>query len=184
MKPAASPVAVSSEDIPGPRHVCAFFESPEDEYRLLLPFARACERCGDRCFQFLEGARGADVPSTLVSADLSGWRDTYRRGGQFVIGEMLQFVRQTLEHGPGVPRTRAWGTMQWPVRNALTPEELAQLERRMDAIVARTDGIVICAYQVGRYDTEGTLGVLRAHPWLLVDGRLEENPVYDAGASA
>ena len=178
----------------GPRHACAFFDGPEEEYRALVPFTRACAKCGDRCFQFLDGRRkaervrrlggaGVDLSAMPVAAELRGWDETYLRGGRFVIDEMLELAREILRPGPGVPRARAWTNMEWAVQDHPAGRELVEYESRVDSVIAGTDAIVICAYQVGHYGAEVALGVLRAHPWILVDGQLEANPAYAGVAS-
>jgi predicted nucleic acid-binding Zn-ribbon protein len=176
-------------EIAGPRHVCAFFDGPEEEYRSLIPFAKACAKCGDRFFQFLDGDRkservrrleeaGVDMSAAQGNAEVRSWGETYLRGGNFVIDEMLELAREVLERGPGIARARAWTNMEWAGRNVRAARELVEYERRVDSVIARTDAIVICAYRVGCYSAEVAIELLRAHPWILVDGKLEANPAH------
>jgi len=177
------------KDIAAPRHACAFFDGPEEEYRALIPFVKECARCGDRFFQFLDSSDGAervrrlkeagvDVPAMPAQAEIHSWEETYLRGGRFVIGEMLELARQMLEHGPGVPRARAWTNMEWAARHVPGSNQLVEYESLVDSVIASTDAIVICAYRVGRYSPDVVFGVLKAHPWILIDGKIEANPCH------
>jgi hypothetical protein len=187
MKPEAEPVDVCAREIAGPRHACAFFESPEEEYRVLSPFAQQCAGCGDRCFQFLDPAhkaervrrlaeRGTDV--SAIRDGVLGWDETYLRGGRFVISEMLAFIHDILNRSNGATRARAWANMEWAAQKVAVEGELVEYESRLNSLIEQGDGIVVCAYQVGRHSPELALGVLQAHPWILVGNILEPNPAY------
>jgi hypothetical protein len=193
MKPGSTSVKISSERIRGPRHACAFFDGLEEEYRVLLPFASACAKCGERCLQFLDGehkserlrrltAGGADLPSVPGATELRTWPETYLRDGRFVMSEMLELAREILKGDPGAPRVRLWANMEWAVSNVAAKDELLGYESRLNPLIDDSDAIVVCAYQVGRHSPEVALGVLKAHPWILVGDSLEANPCYSPGA--
>lgn len=185
MKTETNSLAITGQQIAGSRHACAFFDGPEEEYRVLLPFAKDCAQCGDRCFHLLAAERkaertqwlaeaGVDVAAVQGGAELLSWDETYLRGGRFVIDEMLELIRELVDRGNGAPRARLWAN----VPNALADEALVEYESRLNPVIERSDAIVVCTYPVGRYSAEFALGVLRAHPWILVNGKLEPNPVY------
>jgi hypothetical protein len=187
MRPEAMPVDVCAPDIAGPRHACAFFDGPEDEYRVLSPFAQQCARCGERCFQFFDPAHKAERISVLeksgadvaaIRDGMRGWDETYLRGGRFVIAEMLQFAHEILDRSNGAPRARVWGNMEWAGRELSRERDLVEYESRLNAVIEQGDGIVVCAYRSARHSPEVALGVLQVHPWILVGSRLEPNPAY------
>jgi hypothetical protein len=189
MKSVARSEQISSEQVRGPRHVCAFFDDMEEEYRVLVPFAKACVKCGSRCFQFLDGehkserirrltAGGVDLPSLPGETELRSWEETYLRDGRFVLTEMLAYVRGILQVLPTGPRVHLWANMEWALSNVPVGNQLVEYEASLNPIVDNSEAIVVCAYQVGRYSSELALGVLKAHPWILVGDRLEANPCY------
>lgn len=180
------PVDVTGEQIPGPRHACAFFDGSEEEYRVLLPFAKSCLRCGDRCFQFVDPRRKGERTRRLEEAgmtvslapggiDLRSWDETYLRGGRFVADEMLELVREIVS---GSPRARVWANMGWAFRDTPVAEALIDYEFRLNAVMESSGAVIVCVYEAGRYSSDVALGVLRVHPWIVVDGRLERNPAY------
>ena len=184
MKPETNSLA--SERIAGPRHAVAFFDGPEEEYRVLLPFAKACAECGDRCFHFLARERKAERAQKLAEAgvdlsaspgrtELRGWDESYLRGGRFVPGEMIDLVREIID---GTPRARWWANMEWTAQQVVKEEALVEYEFRLNPLIEQRNAIVVCVYQVGHHSANVALGVLRAHPWIVVNGKLEPNPVY------
>lgn len=77
-------------------HACAFFRDREEEFSVLLPFAREGFDRGDRLFQIVdarhrpERLRGlADAGMAADEADPAGqvevrpWEEAYQRGGRF-----------------------------------------------------------------------------------------------------
>src|SRR3954467_5588633 len=56
------------------RHVCAFFHSKEEEYRVLLPFIMEGFEQGDRAFHIIDGHRLPDHMRRLQGAgiDIAG----------------------------------------------------------------------------------------------------------------
>ena len=94
------------------RHVCAFFNSPNDEYGTLLPFICEGISCGHRAFHVLPSkhrrehldrltAAGVDVAATQKSGQLevAASEDTYTRGGRFNKEAMLALIQEVLRTG-------------------------------------------------------------------------------------
>ncbi|MDB5881538.1 MAG: hypothetical protein JWP43_1416, partial [Ramlibacter sp.] len=140
--------------IAGPRHAVAFFDGPEEEYRVLLPFAKACSQCGDRCLQFLDPARKAERAQKLAQGgvdlaapgrtELFGWDESYLRGGRFVPGEMIEWIRAIID---ARPPARWWADMGWSAQ--LKEAILVEYEARLNPVVEQRDAVVVCVYRVG-----------------------------------
>src|SRR5258707_8490425 len=78
------------------RHVCAFFHSPDEEYRVLLPFIKEGFECGEKAFHIVDPKlrqehlrRFASVRIDVAAVEQSGqvqlrnWADSYLRDGHF-----------------------------------------------------------------------------------------------------
>ena len=48
MKIRAAPIRFAGSQLTETRHVCAFFNNEEEEYRVLLPFIKDGFACGDK----------------------------------------------------------------------------------------------------------------------------------------
>src|SRR3954462_14233936 len=117
---AAEPLRFAGTFLRDYRHVCALFDTQDDEYRILAPFIRDGLKNGERGITVVPDERqdhlarlreeGIDVDATRRSRQLEclGSRETYLRDGRFDQNAMLDFIRQALEAGPslGFPRTR------------------------------------------------------------------------------
>src|ERR1700735_94265 len=78
------------------RHVCAFFNSREDEYNVTIPFIKDGFECGDKAVHIINPARCADHLLRMGTAgidtqslrengqfELHDWYDTFFRDGAF-----------------------------------------------------------------------------------------------------
>lgn len=173
---------------PGSHHACAFFDGPEEEYKVLVPFAKECASCGDRCFHFVDpdrtvdrmkvlGEAGVSVSAALGCIELRSWEESYLRGGRFHVEAMLALIREILASGGG-RRVSVWANMEWALRRAPGVDGLVEYENRVNHTLESCDCIIVCVYEAGHYSAEIAMDVLRAHPWIVVDGKLEVNPLY------
>src|ERR1700674_2326707 len=93
-------------------HACAFFNTREEEYRLLLPFTQEGFGRGDKAFQIVDRQHrqerlqrlkeaGIDTDATTRTGQLEirAWGDAYLRGGRFDQNAMLALVDEVLSGG-------------------------------------------------------------------------------------
>jgi hypothetical protein len=140
------------------RHVCAFFHSPDEEYRVLLPFvAEGLER-GERAFHIVDPtmreehvgrlrAGGIDVAQARDRGQLEVrlWEEAYLRGGHFDQNAMLALIQTVLEDGParGYPLTRLVAHMEWALEDRPGVDDLVEYETRLNYLLPRYPDPVI-----------------------------------------
>src|SRR5688500_4920015 len=91
------------------RHVCAFFNSKEEEYRVLLPFVKEGFAQGDKAFHIVNPVHrpehlrrlereGIDVAAAQENRQLEvlRWEDAYLKEGRFDQNRMLALLEQVL----------------------------------------------------------------------------------------
>ena len=110
MKTALKPIRFAGSQLDETRHVCAFFHSADEEYRVLLPFIRDGFDTGDRAIHVVSPSRREDhlrrlseVGIDTAAARLSGQlevqnnTDAYLRDGRFDPGSAAAGVRESSE---------------------------------------------------------------------------------------
>ena len=156
--PQAAPVHLAGSLLERSRHVCAFFHSPDEEYRVLLPFvAEGIER-GERAFHIVDPslredhsrrleAGGVDVVGALQRGQLEVrlWEEAYLRGGHFDQDAMLALIQAVLEEGParGFPLTRLVAHMEWALEDRPGVDDLVEYETRLNYLLPRYPDPVI-----------------------------------------
>jgi hypothetical protein len=139
------------------RHVCAFFNSKEEEYRVLLPFVKEGFTQGDKAFHIVDPAHrqehlrrlereGIDVAATQQSGQLEvlRWEDAYLQEGHFDQNRMLTLIEQVLNHGEaqGYPLTRLVANMEWALEDRPGVDDVVEYETRLNYILPKYDDAV------------------------------------------
>jgi hypothetical protein len=140
------------------RHVCAFFHSPDEEYRVLLPFIKEGFERGEKAFHIVDPtlreehlrrleSAGIDVAAaeTKGQFELRNWADAYLREGHFEQEKMLALIQQVLESGrqQGFPLTRLVAHMEWALEDRPGVDDLVEYEARLNYILPRYKDPVI-----------------------------------------
>src|SRR4051812_28690855 len=94
------------------RHICAFFRSKGEEYRVLLPFIKEGFEQGDRAFHIVDQQRRDDHVRRLEEADIDvagreragqleirPWEEAYLRDGSFDRERMTDYIEGVLNQG-------------------------------------------------------------------------------------
>ena len=119
MKRVAAPISLAGSQLGETRHVCAFFNSEDEEYRVLLPFIRDGFECGDKAVHVVNPGQHHDHLQRLAAVgidaaaaeqngqfDLRTNTETYLRDGRFDPDRMLEAFEQFRMHYPKVGAKR------------------------------------------------------------------------------
>lgn len=175
------------------RHICAFFNSKEEEHQTLLDFIQeglaqnekaahfvACG-CQDDHRSWLRTA-GVDVDSAEQRGQLkvSTWDDAYLKDGYFDQDRQLQLLETVLLNGrkEGFAQTRLIANMEWALEDRAGVKDIVEYESRLNHILPNYTDPVICTYDLTRFNAGVAMDVLRTHPMVILGGVLQENPLY------
>ena len=192
MTHARPPARLAGSPMGPHNHVCAFFQNREEEYKLLLPFiAEGFER-GERAFHIVDPSLRNDHMHRLGRAgipvdvaderqlEVRDWQEVYLRRGQFLQHDMLALVDEVLG-GPAAasfPQTRVVAHMEWALGDFPGVDDLVEYETRLNHVLPRYPGPVVCVYDSARFGAGLALDVLRTHPMVIIGGVLQMNPFF------
>jgi hypothetical protein len=152
------PIRFAGSMLGAQRHVCAFFHSPDEEYRVLLPFITEGFERGEKAFHIVDPAlreqhlrRLASVGIDVEGAEKNGqfelchWADAYLRDGHFDQDRMLALIQEVLERGrrQGFPLTRLVAHMEWALEDRPGVDDLVEYETRLNYLLPRYPDPVI-----------------------------------------
>jgi len=186
------PVRLAGSTLNHACHACAFFHTPEEEYRILLPFVQEGFQDKDKIFQIVDRRHrderllriaelGIDVPAAERSGQLEvrAWENAHLRQGRFEQHAMLDLVNEVLGKGKqGFGLTRFWANMEWSLEHVPGVEDIVEYETRLNHLMTKFDDVVICTYDLTRFSAAVVMDVLRTHPQVIIGGILQENPFY------
>jgi hypothetical protein len=139
------------------RHVCAFFNSKAEEYRVLLPFVTEGFAVGHRAFHIVDpahraehlrrlGEAGIDVAAAEERGQLRvmRWEDAYLREGHFDQDRMLALIEEVLQEGKakGFPLTRLVANMEWALEDRPGVDDVVEYETRLNFVLPKYDDAV------------------------------------------
>jgi hypothetical protein len=187
------PIRFAGSDLGAKRHVCAFFHTPEEEYRVLVPFIKEGFERGEKAFHVVDPKLRNEYLQRLESAgidvaareqrgqfELRNWADAYLREGHFDQERMLALIEQVLDGGgqQGFPLTRLVAHMEWALEDRPGVDDLVEYETRLNHILPRFKDPVICTYDLAKFGGDVVVDIIRTHPMTIIGGILQENPFF------
>jgi hypothetical protein len=185
-------IRFAGSELGAQRHICAFFGSPEEEYRVLLPFIKEGFERGEKAFHVVDPRLRDDHARRLASAGidvnaaeqggqlkLCNWEEAYLPNGRFDQNRMLTLWQTELRKAKedGYPMTRLVAHMEWGLEDRDGVSDLVEYESRFNLLPIKHDA-VICTYDITRYSGDFIIDVLRTHPMIIIGGILQENPFF------
>jgi len=186
-------VQFAGGNLGGQRHVCAFFNSADEEHRVLRSFIKEGFDQGDKTFHLVNpqlreehlrrlAEAGIDVQKAMDTGQLEvrPWQDGPLGGGRFDQDTWLVSFEEVLQSGPaaGYAQTRFLAHMEWALVDLPGVEDLIEFETRVNYVVPKYDDIVICAYDLAKFGASVVMDALRTHPVVILGGLLQENPFF------
>jgi len=193
MKTVAAPMPFAGSHLCEGRHVCAFFNSDDEEYRVLLPFIKDGFECGDKAVHVVSpnqrhdhlqrlAAAGIDATAAEQSGqlELRTDTDTYLRDGQFDQDRMLEVFEELASAGAkgSFPVSRIVCHMDWAAEGRAHVDKLVEFESRVNEVWRRHDDAVICVYDLAKFGGDTVVDIMRTHPLIIIGGVLQQNPFF------
>jgi hypothetical protein len=188
------PIHLGGSELKGHRHVCAFFNSADEEYRVLLPFVKEGLEQGEKAFHIVDRRSreertrrleeaGIDIAAAEQRGDMEvrAWEEAYLRGGHFDQDAMLGLIEEVLQSGKLSHRgglTRLWANMEWALEDRPGVDDIVEYEARLNYILPKYDDAVVCTYDLAKFSAVVVMDILRTHPMVIIGGILQENPFF------
>jgi hypothetical protein len=193
VKKTVAPISLAGSQVGEIRHVCAFFNSDDEGYRVLLPFIKEGFECGDKAVHILNPAhhhdhlrRLAGIGIDTVTAQQSGQfelrsdTETYLRDGRFDQDRMLEVFEQLASGNAqgGFPLSRIVCRMEWAADRRSHVDDLIEFESRVNDVWRRHEDAVVCTYDLAKFGGDTVIDIMRTHPMIIIGGILQQNPFF------
>jgi hypothetical protein len=193
MKSAAPPFPFAGSQLNEARHVCAFFNSDDEQYRALLPFIKDGFDCGDKAVHVVNPDKHQDHLQRLAAVgidpaaaeqrgqfELRINTDTYLPNGLFDQDRMLAMFEQLASGNSkgGFPRSRIVCRMDWAAESRSHVDNLIEFESRVNDVWRRHEDAVICVYDLTKFGGDTVIDIMRTHPMIIIGGILFQNPFF------
>lgn len=186
-------ITLCGETLTGPLHVCAFFDSREEQYEILLPWLKegidnneevltilAGDSHKDHCTRLSDA--GIPVQEVIANGQLKvvATEDSYLNGGSFAAERMFNIVHQALVDAETGPHEvfRACGDMEWALKNLPGTDELMEYEARLNLLTPNHDCSIVCYYDINKFSGSAIADILATHSHVIMNGKIHRNPHY------
>lgn len=175
-------------------HICALFDSREQEYEVLIPFIKETLEQGEKSIHILNPSSVEDHRHRLIEAgidseaceacgqlELQSWQGVYLdEDGTFDKDRMLATLNAVCKEASeaGYPRVRIMGNMDWAFKGAAVEKGLLAYEAEVNEVLSQNRQPAICIYDVAKLSGSMMMDLLRTHPLTLINGIVQENPFY------
>src|SRR5260221_9531232 len=176
------------------RHICTFFNSVDEEHRVLGSFIKEGFEQGDKAFHIVDpelqgehlkrlAEAGIDVEQAMGTGqlELRRWQDAYLRDDRFDQDAMLALLEEVLQSGAaaGYPLTRFMSRVEAALVDKAGVDSWLEYETRVNYVVPKYDNPVICTYDLSKFSAGMVMDMMRTHPVVIVGELLHENPFVD-----
>ncbi|HVL40076.1 MAG TPA: MEDS domain-containing protein [Fimbriimonadaceae bacterium] len=187
-----APVRLAGRTLDKTRHICAFFNSKEEQNRILMPFFKEGYDRGEMLFHIVDpghkeahlcacGDCGIDVDTAQQSGQLEVkvWEDAYLKDGYFDGDRMIRTLEAVLNGSRGkYPLVRLMGNMEWALEALPGVNDIVEYEAKLNYVLPKYPDPVVCVYDLNKHSGSVIMDILRTHPLVIVGGVLQENPLY------
>jgi len=193
MRPSDRSVQFAGGTLGGQRHICAFFNSIDEEHRVLRSFIRDGLDGGEKGFHIVDpelrdehlkrlAGTGINVERAIATGQLEvrPWQEAYLCGDRFNQDAMLALIEEVLQSGAatGYPLTRLLAHMEWALLDKPGVDDLVEYETRLNYVLPKYDDPVICTYDLSKFGSSVAMDIMRTHPAVIIGGVLQENPFF------
>ena len=174
-------------------HACAFVDSREEQYRILLPYLQEGLACNAHLLTMvgqghlrdhLERLRRAGMDPALLAATgrlaVTTSEETFPRDGSVTPTSIVMHWERRIDEarGRGFSEVRGFGEMDGALAALRRTEELLETEARLNYLALKMTSPVVCVYDVNNIGGRLVMDILKTHPKVILDGKLQENPYF------
>ena len=171
-----------------PAHICCLLHDDDEHGDVLSAFVRAGLEAAERVVYLAHPFDDVQerLPRLGVTVtDRAGDKlvvqsalETYCPSAYFEADEMLEQLRRLYDraHSEGHSGARILAEMTWALERLPDCDRLVDCESRIDALLATHPMIVMCQYDMRRFDAATAFAMLGCHPQVVIGGRVVPNP--------
>jgi hypothetical protein len=175
-------------------HICAFFNSRDEEYDVLCPFFQEGLQQGEKNLHIISPDFAEEHRARLTSGgidahaceacgqlEIVSYTNAYLNAeGRFDKDAMLAAVDHITGTGrdAGYSRLRIMGNMEWALSDTPGTEQLIEYEAEVNDVLSRNRQPAVCVYDMAKLSGSMMMDLLRTHPLVLIGGLVQENPFY------
>ena len=187
-------VSVCGHRIRHSAHICAFFDSADQESACVAPYIAEGLDEGEQVFVIRDAVECMPYVKRLSAAvarsfqpeiatgqlRLRATEETYLAPPGFDAERMFEILVHVLgeSRASGYSRLRTCGDMGWALTGLRDTDQLMEYEARVNFLTEEHDCTFLCVYDLNRFGGRALMDVLSTHPMVVMGDRVYQNPYY------
>jgi hypothetical protein len=172
-------------------HVCLIYDRDDDRQKIVSEYMAAGLKQGEQIRYLNDTTEAETVRSWLLEMEVALPEDdpalkvlsaesAYYPNGYFAPRELIPTLppRYELARKAGYTGQRSCGEMTWVLKGIPGSDRLLEYEALLNTVVAHFPHSGMCQYDARRFDGATLFKVLKLHPWMIVRGKIVQNPYY------
>lgn len=185
----------TQERFPTGIHVCLIFDRDDERQKVVSEYMAAGLRQGEQVRYFTDTTApekvrdwlseiGVEIPEAKENGTFRVIKaeNGYYPSGQFEPREMISRILSNYELAKkaGYSGARSCGEMTWMLKDipGAASERLIEYEVLLSMIDTSFPHSGMCQYDARLFDGATLFNVLKVHPWMVVRGKVVQNPYY------
>ncbi|HNB50836.1 MAG TPA: MEDS domain-containing protein [Anaerolineales bacterium] len=182
-----------NEPLPECIHICLIYDQDEERDRIVAEYMATGIQQGQQVRYLADKTSpetvrswltemGVNVPEAMEKGLLSIARaeDAYCPSGYFSPPEYIEAMpaRFSRSKAAGYQGMRSCGEMTWSMKGLPGSNRLMEYEVLLNTVHADYPFSGMCQYDARLFDGATLYNVLKVHPWMIVRGKVIQNPYY------
>lgn len=174
-------------------HMCLIYDQDDDRQKIVSEYMAAGLRQGEQVRYLADTTAPGIVHSWLLEAGVElseagenpplkilSAESAYCPNGHFDPRELIPTLlpRYEMAKKAGYNGQRSCGEMTWALKGIPGSDRLLEYEALLNSIVANFPHSGMCQYDARRFDGATLFKVLKLHPWMIVRGKIVQNPYH------
>jgi len=184
-------IDLTRERFPEGIHICMIFDRDEDRQKIVSEYLTAGLRQGELVRYAVDVTTPEQVRSWLLELGVElppeggpfsvfKAENFYCPNGRFEPREMIDGMLPRFEkfREAGYSGVRSCGEMTWAFKGIPGSDRLLEYEALLNTVAGTFPHTGMCLYDARLFDGATLFKVLQVHPWMIVRGKIIQNPYF------
>jgi hypothetical protein len=174
-------------------HMCLIYDQDDERQKIVSKYMVSGLKQGEQVRYLTDTTAPEVVQSWLLEAGVEfseanenpplkifSAESAYCPSGYFDPRELISTLlpRYELAKKAGYSGQRSCGEMTWALKGIPGSDRLFEYEVLLNTVVAHFPHSGMCQYDARRFDGATLFKVLKLHPWMIVRGKIVQNPYF------
>lgn len=168
-------------------HVCSLYRNKDEQFSPIIPFFSEGFKKRERCVYVFEENSPEEISAVIHRAEADpahletlSPEQIYIKEGSFDPDTVVTLLKDKIKNvrTEGYSGMRAATEMTWVLKTNTPTEKLIEYEQKLNTFYPTEKITGVCQYNETKFSPEFLIDIIRAHPYIIVRGKLYKNNYF------